>query len=216
MCSVTQSCPTLCDPIDRNLPGSSIQGILQVRILQWVAISSPRYLPIPGIKPRSPTSHALTGGFCTAEPPGKPLVLIVQKPISSQQECFINIQKQPRAISCGQTTPSIVQEFFFISVKKGVLYPSVLTIHLSSMVGHIPLSGPPSAAWTLTTRVNGGRDSLISDVAQTAQGQAEWRSQPHRDERKKHGLGVQRGPGGLESWAWNLTPRLTLLTTGSW
>ena len=93
MCSVTQSCPTLCDPIDRNLPGSSIQGILQVRILQWVAISSPRYLPIPGIKPRSPTSHALTDGFCTAEPPGKPLVLIVQKPISSQQECFINILK---------------------------------------------------------------------------------------------------------------------------
>ena len=34
-----QSCPTLCDPIDGNPPGSSIPGILQARILEWVAIS---------------------------------------------------------------------------------------------------------------------------------------------------------------------------------
>ena len=34
-----QSCPTLCDPIDRSPPGSSIPGILQARILEWVAIS---------------------------------------------------------------------------------------------------------------------------------------------------------------------------------
>ena len=34
-----QSCPTLCDPIDGSPPGSSIPGILQARILEWVAIS---------------------------------------------------------------------------------------------------------------------------------------------------------------------------------
>ena len=34
-----QSCPTLCDPIDSSPPGSSILGILQARILEWVAIS---------------------------------------------------------------------------------------------------------------------------------------------------------------------------------
>ena len=34
-----QSCPTLCDPIDCSLPGSSIPGILQARTLEWVAIS---------------------------------------------------------------------------------------------------------------------------------------------------------------------------------
>ena len=34
-----QSCPTLCDPIDGSLPGSSVPGILQVRTLEWVAIS---------------------------------------------------------------------------------------------------------------------------------------------------------------------------------
>ena len=34
-----QSCPTLCDPIDGSSPGSPIPGILQARMLDWVAIS---------------------------------------------------------------------------------------------------------------------------------------------------------------------------------
>ena len=34
-----QSCPTLCDPIDGNPPGSPVPGILQARTLEWVAIS---------------------------------------------------------------------------------------------------------------------------------------------------------------------------------
>ena len=34
-----QSCSTLCDPIDGSSPGSSVPGILQARILEWVAIS---------------------------------------------------------------------------------------------------------------------------------------------------------------------------------
>ena len=36
---VPQSCPTLCDPMDYSLPGSSVHGILQARVLEWVAIS---------------------------------------------------------------------------------------------------------------------------------------------------------------------------------
>ena len=36
---VAQSCLTLCDPMDCSLPGSSIHGILQARVLEWVAIS---------------------------------------------------------------------------------------------------------------------------------------------------------------------------------
>ena len=39
---VTQSCPTLCDPMDSSLPGSFVHGILQARILEWVAISFSR------------------------------------------------------------------------------------------------------------------------------------------------------------------------------
>ena len=39
---VTQSCPTLCDPVDCSQPGSSIHGIFQARVLEWVAISFSR------------------------------------------------------------------------------------------------------------------------------------------------------------------------------
>ena len=39
---VTQSCPTLCDPMDHSPPGSSVLGILQARILEWVAMSFSR------------------------------------------------------------------------------------------------------------------------------------------------------------------------------
>ena len=34
-----QSCPTLCDPIDGSLPGSSVPGLLQARVLEWIAIA---------------------------------------------------------------------------------------------------------------------------------------------------------------------------------
>ena len=57
-----QSCPTLCGPIFGSPPGSPIPGILQARILEWVAIP-PGDLPIPGIQPVSPMSPELAGGF---------------------------------------------------------------------------------------------------------------------------------------------------------
>ena len=57
---VTQSCPTLCDPMDCSLPGSSVHRILQARILERVAGSLPSAgdLPNPGIEPRSPAWQA--------------------------------------------------------------------------------------------------------------------------------------------------------------
>ena len=39
---IAQLCPTLCDPMDCSLPGSSLHGILQARVLEWVAISFSR------------------------------------------------------------------------------------------------------------------------------------------------------------------------------
>ena len=67
--SVAQSCPTLCDPMDCSLLGSSVHGICEARILEWVAISFSRNLPHPGIKPLFP---ALAGGFFTTEQLGGP------------------------------------------------------------------------------------------------------------------------------------------------
>ena len=42
VCVCAQLCPTLRNPMDSSLPGSSVRGILQVRILEWVAISYSR------------------------------------------------------------------------------------------------------------------------------------------------------------------------------
>ena len=50
-----QSCPTLCDSMDCSLPGSSIHGILQARILEWVAISFSRGSSQP--RDRTRVSH---------------------------------------------------------------------------------------------------------------------------------------------------------------
>ena len=65
-----QSCPTLCDPIDGSPSGSPVPGILQARILEWIAISFSRGSSNPGIKPRSP---ALQVDSLPAEPQGKPM-----------------------------------------------------------------------------------------------------------------------------------------------
>ena len=54
-----QSCLTLCDPVDYSPPGSSVHGLLQARILEWVAVSLSRDLPDPGIEPVSPVAPAL-------------------------------------------------------------------------------------------------------------------------------------------------------------
>ena len=43
---VAQSCPTLRDPMDCSLPGSSVHGISQARVLEWVAIAFSEYIHI--------------------------------------------------------------------------------------------------------------------------------------------------------------------------
>ena len=68
-----QSCLTLCDPIGCRPPGSSVYGILQAIILEWVACPPPGDLPDPGIEPTSPVAPALQADFFTDEPPGKSL-----------------------------------------------------------------------------------------------------------------------------------------------
>ena len=69
---VAKSCPTLCDPLGCSWPGSSVCGISQARILEWVAIPFSR-----GSSPRRDQIHipALAGGFFTTEPPEKPCIL---------------------------------------------------------------------------------------------------------------------------------------------
>ena len=57
-----------CNPVDCSLPGSSVHGIFQARILEWVSISYSRGSSLP----RDQTQvSCIAGGFFTPEPPGK-------------------------------------------------------------------------------------------------------------------------------------------------
>ena len=62
--SVSQSCPTLCNPVDCSPPGSSVHGTLQARILEWVATSFSNYIHthkikgFPGGSVKNPTANA--------------------------------------------------------------------------------------------------------------------------------------------------------------
>ena len=75
---VVQLCLTLCYPIDCNLPGSSVHGIFQIRILEWVAIPFSR----GSSRPKDQTWVSCTAGdSLPSESPGKPKVkkvLVVQ------------------------------------------------------------------------------------------------------------------------------------------
>ena len=64
-----QSCLTLCDPMDCSLPCSSVHGILQARILEWVAVPTSRGCADPRIEPSSP---ALQVDSLFIGPPWKP------------------------------------------------------------------------------------------------------------------------------------------------
>ena len=65
ICVHAKLCPTLCNPMDCSLPGSSIHGILQARMLERVTLPSSRRYSQPRIEPTSLTSPALAGRFFT-------------------------------------------------------------------------------------------------------------------------------------------------------
>ena len=70
VCVCARSCLTLCDPMNCSQPGSSVHGILQARILEWVAIPFSRGFS----QPRDQTCFScIVGGFFTAEPPASSL-----------------------------------------------------------------------------------------------------------------------------------------------
>ena len=86
-----QSHPTLCDPMDCSLPGSSVHVILQERILEWVACPSPGDLSDPGIKSMSLMSSALASGFCTTRATARSNSLALSKHELTQSSFFFNV-----------------------------------------------------------------------------------------------------------------------------
>ena len=71
-CMRPQSCPTFCDHMDRSLTDSSVHSVLQVRILEWVAISYSRGSSWPRDWTHVSCISCTAGGFLTAIPSGLP------------------------------------------------------------------------------------------------------------------------------------------------
>ena len=76
-CVHAQSCLTLCDPMDCSPPGSSVHGIFLARILEWVAMSSSKESSRPRDQTCVSWDSCTAGRFFTAEPPGKPTVVLI-------------------------------------------------------------------------------------------------------------------------------------------
>ena len=85
-----QSYLTLCNPMDYRLPGSSVHGILQARLLEWVALSSSRGSSPSRVETASLMSPALVGGFFT---------------IHVTQEVLMVVESFPEA---GRASPQIL------------------------------------------------------------------------------------------------------------
>ena len=80
---VVQSCPTLCDPLDCSLPGSFVHGILQARILKWVAIPFSR----GSTWPRDQTQVSCIAGKFFIWATGKPICIRVKSTIYVSASC---------------------------------------------------------------------------------------------------------------------------------
>ena len=91
-----QSCPTPCDPIDGSPPGSSIPGILQARILEWIAISFSNAC----MHPKLPQSYPTLWDPMDRSPPGSSIHSFLQArilewaAISFSNRCTRHVNKK--------------------------------------------------------------------------------------------------------------------------
>ena len=86
---VAQKCPTLCSPIDCSLPGSSVSGIFQARILKWLTISYPGDLLSSETEPVSLASPALASGFFTTSTTWEARIVFYTYRISKKNNIYI-------------------------------------------------------------------------------------------------------------------------------
>ena len=126
LCLVAQSCPTLCDPKDSSLSGSSVLGILQARILEWVAIPSSR----ESSPPRDQTQASrIAGRFFTTEPPGKPFLRYHRSPkISEPVNCCRNLRHCNNSL-----LDDLTKERMVINMSFSIMFPH-----------HFPILSSPS------------------------------------------------------------------------
>ena len=109
---VGQSCPTLCDPIDYSLLGSSVHGIFQARVLEWVAISFSRGSSWP--RDRTQVSRP------------------VGRPLSHQGSCSVNYHRENSYVTTTSSRNSklLAPEALSLSSERAALITLIVIISL--------------------------------------------------------------------------------------
>ena len=137
MCAKSlQSCPTLCNTMDYSLPGSSVHGILQARILEWVAIPSSRDLPNPTYVS---CGSCIAGRVFTTEPSRKPqcraylernriLTKSSPSPVCFILSCILYEGRKQREDETNQDEKKLIFHMLSISVL------SSMFVHLSDLI----------------------------------------------------------------------------------
>ena len=92
---VAQSCPTLCNPMDCSSPVSSVHGILQARILKWVAISFSR----GSSRPRDGTQTRSAALRVDSSPPESPGIMLYYSDIT-EWSYFPSLSKVSFGCAC--------------------------------------------------------------------------------------------------------------------
>ena len=113
---VTQSCPTLCNPTDYSLSGSPVHGLLQARILEWIAFSSTKpihaqnkggqWVPsAKGYKEKVVSSRASVSRGNVCGLPHASCNLIIWSHSMSWASCLLALVNPPVIFSCLPSTP---------------------------------------------------------------------------------------------------------------
>ena len=89
-CSVTELCLRLWEPMDCSLPDSSVHGIFQAKILEWVAIYSSRGSLQPRNRTHASKISCIAGGFFTTAPPGKSVLTEISVKVEVTWQVFQN------------------------------------------------------------------------------------------------------------------------------
>ena len=133
---VAQSCLTLCDPQDCSPPGSSVRGILQARILEWVVMSSSGGSSRPRDRTHISCISRWIFFFFNTVPPGKPLniITVCTGKLKNSCNCFTLVWNQTSSMA----KECLVKLIKFLICKRNVyisfLFQALVSVYTMSVI----------------------------------------------------------------------------------
>jgi len=131
---VTQSCPTLCDPMDWSLPGSSVHGIFQAIVLEWIAVTT--------------VLHTNSMSSFEDSSNQKPLLVSKNDPKNSRQTACLQLVMHACVYVCAQSCPTLWDPMVYVVAifySRGFSWPKNLTLLscVSCIAGRLFTTEPP-------------------------------------------------------------------------